>query len=97
MELAPVGSQGIHGLPADRVTGDTAYDADQFRQDVAAIGAKAVIPSHPSRARTLPLCSLQGISSNAASTRSSTSAASADRDASNSVRSSKKQDHSYQA
>jgi transposase len=41
----------ICGLPADFVMGDTAYDADHFRQDIAAIGAQAVIPSNPSRAR----------------------------------------------
>jgi transposase len=41
----------ICGLPADFVMGDTAYDGDHFRQDIAAIGAQAVIPSNPSRAR----------------------------------------------
>ena len=44
----------IAGLPADQVMGDTAYDADHFRQAIAAIGAAAVIPSHPSRAGKLP-------------------------------------------
>ena len=41
----------ICGLPADFVMGDTAYDADHFRQDIAAIDAQAVMPSNPSRAR----------------------------------------------
>ena len=45
----------IAGLPADQVMGDTAYDADHFREEVDAIGAQAVIPSNPSRARKLPL------------------------------------------
>ena len=45
----------IAELPADQVLGDTAYDADHFRKDIAAIGAQAVIPSHPTRARKLPL------------------------------------------
>ena len=34
---------------------DTAYDADHFRQAIAAKGAVAVIPSNPSRARKHPL------------------------------------------
>jgi len=45
----------IHGLPAAFVMGDTAYDADHFRKDIKAIGAEAVIPSHPSRASKYPL------------------------------------------
>ena len=45
----------IAGLSADWVMGDTAYDADHFRRDIAAIGAEAVIPSHPSRASKYPL------------------------------------------
>jgi predicted acylesterase/phospholipase RssA len=63
----------IAGLSADQVMGDTAYDADHFREEVD--GARAVIPSNPSRARKLPLerfSTGKGISSNAVSTSSST-------------------------
>jgi transposase len=45
----------IDGLPAQWVLGDTAFDADHFRADIRAINAQAVIPSHPSRAKKLPL------------------------------------------
>jgi len=45
----------ICGLSAQWVLGDTAFDADHFRADIAAINAQAVIPSHPSRACKLPL------------------------------------------
>ena len=45
----------IDGLSAEWVLGDTAFDADHFRADIAAMHAQAVIPSHPSRARKLPL------------------------------------------
>ena len=45
----------IDGLPAEWVLGDTAFDADHFRNDIAANNAEAVIPSHPSRAIKLPL------------------------------------------
>lgn len=45
----------IEGLPAQWVLGDTAFDADHFRADIAAIDAAAVIPSNPSRALKLPL------------------------------------------
>ena len=45
----------IDGLPAEWVLGDTAFDADHFRNDIKAINAQAVIPSHPSRAKKLPL------------------------------------------
>ncbi|MBV1692181.1 IS5 family transposase [Novosphingobium sp. G106] len=45
----------IGGLPAKVVMADTAYDADHFRQAIAAKGAVAVIPSNPSRARKHPL------------------------------------------
>lgn len=45
----------IDGLPAQWVLGDTAFDADHFRADIAAIDASAVIPSTPSRALKLPL------------------------------------------
>lgn len=45
----------IYGLPAQWILGDTAFDADHFRADIAAINAQAVIPSHPSRTKKLPL------------------------------------------
>jgi transposase len=41
----------IAGLKAEQVIGDTAYDADHFRQRIAAAGARAVIPCNPSRAQ----------------------------------------------
>jgi transposase len=44
----------ITGLQAEWVLGDTAFDADHFRDDVTAMRAQAVIPSHPSRAKKLP-------------------------------------------
>jgi transposase len=44
----------IDGLPAQWVLGDTAFDADHFRNDIKAANAQAVIPSHPSRALKLP-------------------------------------------
>jgi len=47
---APQASILIEGLPADVVMADTAYDADQLRQAIAAKGALAVIPNNPSRA-----------------------------------------------
>ena len=45
----------IDGLSAEWVIGDTAYDADHLRHDIAGMGAGAVIPSHPSRAIKFPL------------------------------------------
>jgi transposase len=45
----------IEGLPAQVVMADTAYDADHFRQAIAAKGALAVIPNNPSRAQKHPL------------------------------------------
>jgi len=51
LQAAPL----IEGLPAKVVMADTAYDADHFRQAIAAKGAVAVIPSNPSRARKYPL------------------------------------------
>lgn len=45
----------IDGLPAQWVLGDTAFDADHFRDEVKAVNAQAVIPSNPSRARKIPL------------------------------------------
>lgn len=52
---APQAAPLIEGLPAEVVIADAAYDADHIREAVAAIGAKAVIPSSPSRAGKLPL------------------------------------------
>jgi transposase len=45
----------IEGLPAEWILGDTAFDADHFRAEIKAINAQAVIPSHPSRAKKLPI------------------------------------------
>ncbi|WP_116288836.1 IS5 family transposase [Ensifer sp. LCM 4579] len=51
---APQAEALIEGLPADVVMADTAYDSDKLRQAIADIGAKAVIPNNPSRARKHP-------------------------------------------
>ena len=45
----------IHNLPAQIVMGDTAYDANHFRDAIAAKGALAVIPDNPSRTFKHPL------------------------------------------
>ena len=45
----------IEGLPAEWVLGDTAFDADYFRDDIEVTNARAVIPSHPSRELKHPL------------------------------------------
>lgn len=47
--------QLIDGLDGAFVIADTAYDADHFRDAVAAKKATAVIPSHPSRSMPHPL------------------------------------------
>lgn len=39
----------VQDMPAKAVMADTAYDADHFRQAIAAKGAVAVIPDNPSR------------------------------------------------
>ena len=52
---APQAGPLIEGLPANVVMADTAYDADHFRQAIAAKGALAVIPNNPSRAKKHPL------------------------------------------
>ena len=52
---APQAGALIEGLPAAVVMADTAYDADHFRQAISRIGALAVIPNNPSRARKYPL------------------------------------------
>jgi transposase len=52
---APQAGPLIEGLPAEVVMADTAYDADRFRQAINDMGALAVIPNNPSRARKHPL------------------------------------------
>jgi transposase len=52
---APQAGALIEGLPAIVVMADAAYDADHFRQDIADIGALAVIPNNPSRSHKHPL------------------------------------------
>jgi transposase len=52
---APQSAALIEGLPAEVVMADTAYDADQLRQAIAAKGALAVIPNNPARALKYPL------------------------------------------
>ena len=51
---APQADALINGLPAEVVMADAAYDADLFRQAIAAKGALAVIPNNPSRAQKHP-------------------------------------------
>jgi transposase len=52
---APQAGPLIAGLAADAVMADAAYDSDALRQKIAEIGAVAVIPNNPSRARKHPL------------------------------------------
>jgi len=52
---APQAAPLIEGLPAETVMADTAYDSDDLRQKIADMGAVAVIPNNPSRARKYPL------------------------------------------
>jgi len=52
---APQAIPLIEGLPAEAVMADTAYDADQLREAIAAKGAIAVIPNNPSRSLKHPL------------------------------------------
>jgi len=52
---APQALPLIEGLAAKVVMADTAYDANQLRQAIAAKGALAVIPNNPSRALKHPL------------------------------------------
>lgn len=47
---APQAAALARGQPAQIVLADAAYDADHFRQLIAAMGATAVIPNNPSRA-----------------------------------------------
>ncbi|MFF0946451.1 IS5 family transposase [Rhizobium leguminosarum] len=52
---APQADALIDGLPAKVVMGDTAYDSDRLRAEIAGKGAVAVIPNNPSRAKKYPL------------------------------------------
>ncbi len=52
---APQAEALIADLPAEVVMADTAYDSDRLRETVAQMGAVAVIPNNPSRARKYPL------------------------------------------
>ena len=52
---APQAGALIEGLSAEVVMADTAYDADHFRDAIAAKRAIAVIPNNPSRAMKYPL------------------------------------------
>jgi transposase len=52
---APQATAWIEGLPAQVVMADTAYDADNLRQAIAAKGAVAVISNNPSRSVKHPL------------------------------------------
>ena len=52
---APQALPLIEGLTAQVVMADTAYDSDQIRQAIAEMGALAVIPNNPSRAKKHPL------------------------------------------
>ena len=52
---APQAGPLIEGLPAQIVMADTAYDADHFREAIAAKGALAVMPNNPSRTKKHPL------------------------------------------
>ncbi|MBY3179843.1 IS5 family transposase [Rhizobium leguminosarum bv. viciae 248] len=52
---APQADALIEGLPAKVVMGDTAYDSDRLRAEIAGKGAVAVIPNNPSRAKKYPL------------------------------------------
>ena len=52
--MRPRPARLIEGMQADVVMADTAYDADHFRQAIAAKGALAVIPNNPSRRQEAP-------------------------------------------
>jgi transposase len=45
----------IDGLSAEIFIADTSYDSDELREDVADMGAQAVIPNNPSRSMKYPL------------------------------------------
>lgn len=46
---APQANALLEGQRADVVLADAAYDADVIRQQIATMGARAVIPNNPSR------------------------------------------------
>lgn len=52
---APQALPLIDGLAAEIVMADTAYDSDQIRKAIAEMGAVAVIPNNPSRAKKHPV------------------------------------------
>ena len=52
---APQAKALIEALSAESVMADTAYDSDALRGIIAEMGAEAVIPNNPSRARKHPL------------------------------------------
>ncbi len=52
---APQADALIEGLTAKVIMGDTAYDSDRLRAEIAGKGAVAVIPNNPSRAKKYPL------------------------------------------
>jgi transposase len=52
---APQAAALFEGATADVVIADTAYDADHIRQAITKMGAEAVIPNNPSRARKYPI------------------------------------------
>jgi len=52
---APQADALIEGLPAEVVMGNTAYDSDRLRTEIAEKDAVAVIPNNPSRAKKYPL------------------------------------------
>lgn len=45
----------LEGLSAEIFIADTAYDSDELREEVADIGAQAVIPNNPSRSMKYPM------------------------------------------
>lgn len=45
----------LEGRKAKAVIADTAYDSNALREVIGAMGAEAVIPSHPKRTRPFPL------------------------------------------
>jgi transposase len=45
----------LEGRKAKAVIADTAYDSNALRETIRAMGAEAVIPSHPKRTHPFPL------------------------------------------
>jgi transposase len=52
---APQAAALMQWHKAEIVMADTAYDADHFREEIAKMGALAVIPNNPSRTKKFPL------------------------------------------